>query len=99
MAFAERARERWRLEMPVLFVHAAYDAICETQASPLAEPMRQWCDDLEEVVVASGHWMAQEKPLEVNAALSQWLARRVPAIWRVTLSNAVDSHRQIAVGG
>jgi pimeloyl-ACP methyl ester carboxylesterase len=99
MAFAERARERWRLEMPVLFLHAAYDSICETRTSRLAAPMRQWCDDLEEAVVASGHWMAQEKPLEVNAALSQWLARKCPAIWRVTLSTAVDSHRQIAVGG
>jgi pimeloyl-ACP methyl ester carboxylesterase len=99
MAFAERARERWRLEMPVMFLHAAYDSICETRTSRLAAPMRQWCDDLEEAVVASGHWMAQEKPLEVNAALSQWLARKCPAIWRVTLSTAVDSHRQIAVGG
>jgi hypothetical protein len=40
-------------------------------------------DDLEEVVVDSGHWMAQEKPVEVNAALARWLARRFPLAWRV----------------
>ena len=82
MGFARRARQSWRLEMPVLFVHAAYDAICETLRSPLAGPMREWCADLEESVVASGHWMAQEKPMEVNAALCQWLGRKVPAAWR-----------------
>jgi pimeloyl-ACP methyl ester carboxylesterase len=80
MAFAERAREHWRLEMPVLFLHAAHDAICETSHSRLADPMRRWCADLEEVVIASGHWMAQEKPVEVNAALSRWLARKCPAL-------------------
>lgn len=83
LAFAEKARARWRLKMPVLFLHAAYDPICETLKSRLAEPMRQWCDDLEEVVVASGHWMSQEKPLEVNSALCQWLARKVPAAWPI----------------
>ncbi len=83
LAFAERARAHWRLEMPVLFVHAAYDPVCETLRSRLAEPMRQWCDDLEEAVVMSGHWMAQEKPVEVNAALCQWLARKGRSLWRV----------------
>jgi pimeloyl-ACP methyl ester carboxylesterase len=83
MDFAGRARERWRLEMPVLFLHAAYDPICETLKSRLAEPMRHWCHDLEEVVVASGHWMAQEKPTEVNAALCRWLGRKAAAQWRV----------------
>lgn len=97
MAFSERARECWRLEMPVLFLHAAYDAICETLTSRLAQPMRQWCDDLEEVVVASGHWMAQEKPMEVNAALAQWLARKAPTTWRVTPRSAVSSSLKSAI--
>lgn len=97
-AFAEKARERWRLKMPVLFLHAAYDPICETLKSRLAEPMRQWCDDLEEVVVASGHWMSQEKPIEVNAALCQWLARKVTAAWQInplvqTRSKHFGEHR------
>jgi pimeloyl-ACP methyl ester carboxylesterase len=27
---------------------------------------------LSEVVVPSGHWMQQEKPVEVNARLAEW---------------------------
>ena len=49
--------------------------------SPLAEPMRADCRDLTEVVVKSGHWMAQERPIEVNAALAKWLAIKVPDAW------------------
>ena len=28
--------------------------------------------------VTSGHWMAQEKPVAVNAALAKWLAAQLP---------------------
>jgi len=31
--------------------------------------------------VRSGHWMAQEKPVEVNAALAQWLATSLAGVW------------------
>lgn len=79
--FAARATNGGRLAMPVLFLHAAYDYTCDTTHSRLAEPMRQDCADLMEVVVASGHWMAQEKPAAVNAALVQWLVRKVPEAW------------------
>ena len=67
--------------MPTLFLHGAYDYTCETVASRLAEPMRAACDRLSEVVVPSGHWMAQEQPVAVNAALAGWLAREVPELW------------------
>ena len=50
--------------------------------SRLAEPMRRDCADLTEVVVKSGHWMAQEKPVDVNAALSRWLAAKLPDYWK-----------------
>jgi pimeloyl-ACP methyl ester carboxylesterase len=50
--------------------------------SPLAQPMRRDCCDLTEVVVKSGHWMAQEKPVEVNAALAKWLAKQLPDYWK-----------------
>jgi pimeloyl-ACP methyl ester carboxylesterase len=80
-AFARRAEANWRLSMPVLFLHAAYDYVCETLDSRLAEPMREWCADLTEAVVPSGHWMAQEKPERVNAELAQWLARSLPQVW------------------
>ena len=81
LAFAERAKAHWRLNMPVLFLHGAYDYVCETLVSRLAEPMRAHCDNLTEVTVASGHWMAQEKPVEVNAALAKWLGLQFPALW------------------
>jgi pimeloyl-ACP methyl ester carboxylesterase len=79
--YARRAPSSGRLEMPVLFLHGAYDYVCETMSSRLAEPMRSACDDLVEVVVPSGHWMAQERPVDVNAALARWLATKVGDSW------------------
>jgi pimeloyl-ACP methyl ester carboxylesterase len=79
--YARRARNGGRLAMPVLFLHGAYDYVCETVTSRLAEPMRGSCEDLTEVVVPSGHWMAQERPVEVNAALTRWLATKVADVW------------------
>lgn len=81
VAFAARAKANWRLAMPVLFLHGAYDYVCETIDSRLAEPMRANCARLTEATVASGHWMAQEKPTHVNAALAKWLAVEFPALW------------------
>ena len=80
-AFAKRAKANWRLTMPVLFLHGAYDYVCETIDSRLAEPMRAYCANLTEVTIPSGHWMAQEKPTQVNAALAKWLALQLPALW------------------
>ncbi len=81
-AYSKAAPNGGRLAMPVLFLHGAYDLTCETVHSRLAEPMRRDCADLSEVVVASGHWMAQEKPVEVNAALARWLAAKLPDYWK-----------------
>ena len=80
-AFAQTAKHDGRLSMPVLFLHGDYDYVCETMQSRLAEPMRTHCSDLTEGVVQSGHWMAQEKPVEVNAAIVSWLARKLPGLW------------------
>jgi pimeloyl-ACP methyl ester carboxylesterase len=79
IAYAAEAPNGGRLRLPVLFLHGAYDYTCETIDSRLAEPMRQDCADLTEVVVPSGHWMAQEQPTAVNAALAHWLATRTTA--------------------
>ncbi|UYN93900.1 MAG: alpha/beta hydrolase [Enhydrobacter sp.] len=79
--YARRAVNGGRLAMPVLFLHGAYDYTCETMTSRLAAPMRRDCGDLTEVVVKSGHWMAQERPVDVNRALARWLATRLPAYW------------------
>jgi pimeloyl-ACP methyl ester carboxylesterase len=67
--------------MPVLFLHGEHDFVCETVTSRLAEPMRKDCVNLTEVCVPSGHWMAQERPEAVNAALARWLAARLPELW------------------
>ena len=61
------------LNMPVLFVHAAYDPICTTLTGTIAEPMRSHCRQLTETTIHSGHGVAQEKPDELNAALETWL--------------------------
>lgn len=82
-AFAARAVNGGRLSMPVLFLHGEYDYTCETVESGLAGPMRRDCADLTEVTVQSGHWMAQEKPVIVNAALAKWLATKLPHLWIV----------------
>jgi pimeloyl-ACP methyl ester carboxylesterase len=67
--------------MPVLYLHGDYDYTCETVVSRLAEPMRRDCRNLTEVTVRSGHWMAQEKPAGVNAALAKWLAVQFSELW------------------
>ncbi|MGA3002478.1 MAG: alpha/beta hydrolase [Acetobacteraceae bacterium] len=82
MAFQAGSVNGGQLNMPVLFLHAAYDYTCETVDSRLADPMRRSCTDLTEVVVSTGHWMAQEKPAAVNAALARWTATKLPSVWR-----------------
>lgn len=49
--------------------------------SRLPEPMRRDCSDHTEVGAKSGHWMAQEQPAAVNAALAKWLAAKLPEYW------------------
>ena len=80
-AYADRAVNDGVLEMPVLFIAAEYDFTCECIDSRLAGPMREHCTDLTSKVVQSGHWMAQEKPVEVNAALAHWLATSLSDVW------------------
>jgi pimeloyl-ACP methyl ester carboxylesterase len=80
-AYAARAVNGGFLDLPVLFLAAQYDYTCECITSRLAEPMRTYCRDLSSKIIASGHWLAQERPVEVNAALAHWLATRVPGAW------------------
>jgi pimeloyl-ACP methyl ester carboxylesterase len=81
LQYATKAANGGALLLPVLFLHGEYDYTCETVTSRLADPMRGDCRNLTEVVVPSGHWMAQEKPRTVNAALARWLAVQLPQIW------------------
>ncbi len=82
VAYAAKAKNRGKIAIPALFLHGAYDYVCYTAGSALADPMRGACADLTEVTVQSGHWMAQEKPVAVNAALTKWLAMKFPDLWR-----------------
>ena len=66
------------IEMPALFLAAQYDYTCESITSRLPEKMREKCTNLDEAVIFSGHWMAQEKPLDVNRELVKWMVRKVP---------------------
>lgn len=79
--YSKSARGGGHLGMPALFLNARYDYVCECTHSRLAEPMRTYCRNLTELTIRSGHWMAQEKPLEVNAALIKWIAAAVPGAW------------------
>jgi len=80
-AYAARAKNGGVLDLPVLFLGAQYDYTCETHTSRLADPMRALCRNLTFVTIQSGHWMAQERPWEVNAALARWLAAQVLEAW------------------
>lgn len=73
--YAGRALNNGHLDMPVLFIAARYDYTCETISSTLAAPMRDFCSDLTEMVLPTGHWMAQEQPAAVNRTVLSWLAR------------------------
>ena len=79
--YAQSAQNNGYLDMPVLFLNARYDNVCECTHSHLAEPMRAYCRNLTEETIRAGHWVAQEEPAEVNAALVKWLATAVPDVW------------------
>src|SRR5207249_1681712 len=67
--YAGRAVNDGVLDMPVLFLAARYDYTCESTTSPLAGPMAEHCRRLTSRTLNTGHWMAQERSAEVNAAL------------------------------
>ena len=63
------------LEMPSLFVHATFDYVCDTTSSPkFAASTIEACKNLTEKRIDCGHWMAQEKPDELNLILKDWLS-------------------------
>ena len=80
-AYAATAVNGGYLDMPTLFIVATYDYTCECVTSRLAEPMQQYCRHLTTKTIHAGHWVAQEKPAEVNAALVEWLVKSVPEQW------------------
>ena len=79
--YARAAQSGGCLTLPVLFLNARYDFVSANTHSRATEAMRTHCRRLTEATIRAGHWLAQEKPVEVNAALVQWLAARVPQVW------------------
>lgn len=84
--------EKWKnngnLEMPVLFIHARFDGVCATLLSRICEPMRQSCSNFTECAIDAGHWVAEEKPEEVSAAITRWLVESVKEYWPGYWTNA-----------
>lgn len=70
------------LDIPVLFIEAKNDTVCDTYDSRLAEPMRKYCTRLTEDSIDAGHWVAMEKSAETNAAMTRWLVEEVANSWR-----------------
>ncbi len=73
MVFAAEADDFGRLTLPVLFLHATRDTVCDTTASRLAEPMREDCTNLTERTIEAGHALMLESPDAVNNAIADWL--------------------------
>ncbi len=72
-AYAAEAPDFGRLSLPVLFIHAAWDVVCNTLHTRLADPMRSECFNLTEIVIEGGHELTLERPAEVNDAIANWL--------------------------
>ncbi|KAF2435019.1 alpha/beta-hydrolase [Tothia fuscella] len=78
----EKAVNGGILEFPVLFIAAKFDGVCDTAVAPkLNGPMRKACKNLTETSIDAGHWVAIEKPREVNAAIVRWLVEEVKGYW------------------
>lgn len=45
------------------------------------EAMRRKCSNLKEAKIDASHWVAEEKPAEVNAAIAKWLVEDVKSVW------------------
>jgi pimeloyl-ACP methyl ester carboxylesterase len=70
------------LAMPVLFIHTAYDAVCQTVDNPLfMKDMREKTQNLSEMVVKAGHWGNLECPEEVSLGIVEFVAMKVREAW------------------
>lgn len=75
--FDEKAKNNGELLMPVLFIEAKYDTVCDTVTSDLAANQKKYCENLTEKSVEAGHWVGMEKPDEVNAIIAKWIEEKV----------------------
>ena len=75
--YASAALNNGTLDIPVLFIGAAYDQVADIRSPSALDPMRESCTDLSEVIVAAGHWLQLEAAQQVNRHLEDWLTERV----------------------
>jgi pimeloyl-ACP methyl ester carboxylesterase len=75
LAYAAEAPNFGRLALPVLFIHAMRDAVCDTYRGRLAGPMREDCEALTEASLDAGHEVMLERPDETNLTIENWLNR------------------------
>ncbi|KAL1864565.1 hypothetical protein Daus18300_007580 [Diaporthe australafricana] len=68
-------------DKPVLFIHAKFDFVAASLTTRFAEPMREACENLTEVVIGAAHFVQSEKPEEVNAAVVKFLVEKVKECW------------------
>jgi haloacetate dehalogenase len=69
---ADRAAGR-KIKCPTLILWAARDDMEDLYGDPVAT-WRAWADDVQGVRIESGHHMAEEAPVELNAVLCEFLA-------------------------
>jgi len=67
-----------KLDIPVLFLEGEFDDLCGGKGK-MRGPMRELCENLTEVTIKAGHWLALEKPDDVNVAIREWLEQKVKA--------------------
>jgi len=79
--YASESDNEGYIDLPVLFIEAEFDYTGDCVSSRLTEPMHRYCRELTVKRISSGHWMAPEKPIEVNAHLASWLVAKVGSRW------------------
>ena len=66
-----------RITRPACFIAGSRDGVLRFVPNvDLVENMKRWIDDLRvcEIIEGAGHWIQQERPREVNALLTKFLA-------------------------
>ena len=66
-----------RITRPACFIAGSRDGVLRFVPNvDLVEYMKRWVDDLRvcRLIDGAGHWIQQERPAEVNAALLEFLA-------------------------
>jgi len=65
-------RVRQQVDCPALMIHGRYDIV------PASDRIKAFVPHVEVATLECGHWIQQEKPVETNALMLNWLARNYP---------------------